>query len=112
MYLSREGISAVCMMVKWQVQEGRGVEHRVVWDGDAGWSWPQCTWWQMHTLRIPALHWWGIPPSSTNIQHPPFPFHHPCSFPCVCSPPGSNTRGLVGQHKCQVIRPQVRRLTL
>ncbi|KAL4452637.1 hypothetical protein ABPG75_008299 [Micractinium tetrahymenae] len=29
---------------------------------------------------------------------------------CVKCPPGTNTRGLVGQSKCQVIRPQVKRL--
>ncbi|PSC75061.1 peptidyl-prolyl cis-trans cyclophilin-type [Micractinium conductrix] len=29
---------------------------------------------------------------------------------CIKCPPGTNTRGLVGQNKCQVIRPQVKRL--
>jgi len=29
--------------------------------------------------------------------------------PC-CSPPGTDTRGLVGQSRCQVKRPQAKRL--
>ena len=29
---------------------------------------------------------------------------------CIKCQPGTNTRGLVGQSKCQVIRPQVKRL--
>jgi hypothetical protein len=29
---------------------------------------------------------------------------------CIRCQPGTNTRGLTGQSKCQVIRPQVRRM--
>jgi len=53
------------------------------------------------------------PGSNAPLTVPP----SPCSCPCLalpalpCSPPGTDTRGLVGQSRCQVKRPQVKRLS-